>query len=569
MEPIGARSSRLTPHDDFFATRAAGDHAARLVDLNVGLVLEAVAGAVPDREAIVWRDRRLTYRTLLDRCSRLSAVLAGAGLGAHGDPAAAADSDAAQDRVLLEMTNCSEYLEGMLGGFLARVGPANVNYRYTATELRYLLDDSQARAAIVHRRFVPTLVDALSSRPPLDLLLVVDDGSGAAVPSWATPYEEALAAAGPGGPGVEPERPTPDDLYIVYTGGTTGRPKGVLWRQADFLAGALGVTGTYDGLATAAAAAPPERLRTLPAPPLMHGAAHWNALSCLAAGGTVVLPDHPERLDPDDLLATIERERCTSLNIVGDAFGIPLAEAIERGPARDLSSLRHIVTGGAVLSSATKTRLTSLLPGVRIIDIVGSSESGRQGVSAGTDAGTFRRSGEAVVLDDDRRRILPPDDRSVGWLATTGPIPRGYLGDPDKTAATFPLIDGVRYVVAGDRARWTSDGGIELLGREAATINTGGEKVFAEEVEAAVRSHPAVADAVVVGRPSQRWGSEVVAVVALRPGGEDVDDDELREACAGSLARYKLPRAFVRVPEVQRTPSGKSDYAWARRIVGA
>lgn len=221
-----------------------------------------------------------------------------------------------------------------------------------------------------------------------------------------------------------------------------------------------------------------------------------------------------------------------------------------------------------MLAASTKERLTRLAPGLQVIDIVGSSESGRQGVAAGTGAGTFRRSGDAVVLDDDRRSVLPADDGSLGWLATSGPIPRGYLGDQEKTLATFPVVGGVRYVVAGDRARWTADGDIELLGRESATINTGGEKVFAEEVEAAVRTHPAVADAVVVGRPSERWGSEVVAVVALRPGHEPIADDELRDACAATLARYKLPRAFVRVPHVQRTASGKSDYAWARSVVG-
>jgi acyl-CoA synthetase (AMP-forming)/AMP-acid ligase II len=530
------------------------------VELNVALVVEAVAGAVPDREAVVWRDRRLGYAPFVERCRRLASVLHGAGLGAHGDPAAAAPHESAQDLVLLLMTNCPEYLEGMVGGYLARVGPANVNYRYTAAEVAYLVGDSGARAAIVHRRFAALL-------PDLDVLLVVEDGSGAAVPPGARSYEEALASA----PAVELDEPTPDDLYVVYTGGTTGRPKGVLWRQADFLAGALGVTGTYDSIAGAAAAAPADRLRTLPAPPLMHGAAHWNAISCLAAGGTVVLPDRPEHFDVDDVLATIERERCTSLNIVGDAFGIPLADALERAePPRDVSCLRHVVTGGAVLSATTKERLTKAVPGLRVVDIVGSSESGRQGVASGTGAGTFRRSGDAVVLDDDRRRVLAVDDPSLGWLATTGPIPRGYLGDPAKTAETFPVLGGVRYVVAGDRARWSADGSgeIELLGRESATINTGGEKVFAEEVEAAVRAHPAVADAIVVGRPSPRWGAEVVAVVALRDDvGDDVGDDELRAACAATLARYKLPRAFVRVDAVQRTPSGKSDYAWARSVV--
>jgi fatty-acyl-CoA synthase len=207
-----------------------------------------------------------------------------------------------------------------------------------------------------------------------------------------------------------------------------------------------------------------------------------------------------------------------------------------------------------------------ILPTINNVDNVGSSESGRQGVADGRADG-FRAHGAATVLDDGRSRLLAPGDRSLGWLATTGRIPRGYLGDAAKTTATFPVIDGTRYVVAGDRARWNTDGSIELLGRESSTINSGGEKVFAEEVEAALRGHPAIADAVVAGRPSERWGEEVVAVVALRPGQEQVTDDELRDACAATLARYKLPRAFVRVDAVQRTASGKSDHAWARSVV--
>lgn len=530
------------------------------MDLDVGSLVTAVAGAVPGREAVVWRDRRYTYEAFLDRCRRLARVLGDAGLGARGDTAAVAPWEVAQDLVLLEMTNCPEYLEGMVGGYLARVGPVNVNHRYTVPELRHLVDDSGARAAIVHRRFAPALAEAADGH--LDPLLVVDDGSDAPLPPGAVDYEAALSAADPD-PAALPT-PSPDDVYIVYTGGTTGRPKGVLWRQADFLAGALGVRGTVEELAEAAARAPDDRLRTLPAPPLMHGAAHWNALSCLAAGGTVVIQSRPEHLDPEDLLDTIARERCTSLNIVGDAFAIPLADALEARP-RELPTLRHLVSGGAVLSTATRRRLTALVPGLRIIDIVGSSESGRQGIGRGEEAGRFERSATSVVLDEDRRSLLEPGDPRIGWLATTGPIPRGYLGDREKTEATFPVIDGTRYVVAGDRARWAADGTVELLGREAATINTGGEKVFAEEVEAALRAHPAVADATVVGRPHPRWGQEVVAVVALRPG-HDPTDEELREACAATLARYKLPRAFVRVPEVQRTPSGKSDYAWARAV---
>ena len=534
--------------------------------LNAGRLLEAVAAAAPDRDAIVSRGRgRFTYAELTDRCHRLAAVFAGAGLGAQPTPPGGFEPwVAGQDLVLLFLTNCAEYLEGMLGGYLGRVGPANVNYRYTAEEVAYLVADSRAPAAIVHARFAPMLAEAADrAGRRIELMLVVDDGTGTPPPEGAVGYEDALAAADPD---ARPADPSPDDLYIVYTGGTTGRPKGVLWRQHDFLAGALGVTGTCAGLAAAAAATGPERrLRSLPAPPLMHGAAHWNALSCLAGGGTVVLPAHPERFDPDDILDTIEAERCTSLNIVGDAFAVPLADAQQARP-RDLSSLRHLITGGAVLSASTKARMAELVPGLRIVDIVGSSESGRQGMARGTGAARFDRAPASAVLSADRSRALQPGEDETGWLAATGPIPRGYLGDEAKTMATFPVVGGVRYVVAGDRARLLADGTVELLGRDSVTINTGGEKVFAEEVEVAVKAHPAVLDAVVVGRPSERWGQEVVAVVTLRDG-SPVTDDELRDTAALHLARYKLPKAIVRVPMVQRTASGKPDYAWARETV--
>jgi acyl-CoA synthetase (AMP-forming)/AMP-acid ligase II len=531
--------------------------------LNAGLLVAAVADAVPDREAIVERDgRRSTYAQLLDRCRRLAAVLHDHGFGAHdGGPPAA--WEAGQDLALLFMTNAPEYLEGMLGSYLARVGPANVNYRYTAEEIAHLVADSEARVAVAHARFVPTMLEAADrAGRSFDLLLVVDDGSGTDLPDGATWYEDALAAADPAA--ILPT-PSPDDLYVVYTGGTTGMPKGVLWRQTDFLAGALGITGTYAALAATAAEPGRARLRALPAPPLMHGAAHWNALSCLGGGGTVVLPRHPEKVDAADLLDTIEAEACTSLNIVGDAFAVPILEEQAARP-RDLSSLRHVISGGAVLSPRVKARWTELVPGLRIVDIVGSSESGRQGMASGTGPARFERSASAVVLDDARRRTLEPGEDELGWLATSGPIPRGYLGDPAKTEATFPVVDGTRYVVAGDRARLLAGGAVELLGRESVTINTGGEKVFAEEVEEAVKAHPAVLDAIVVGRPSERWGQEVVAVVAFRDGGS-ADDDALREAAAATIARYKLPKAFVRVPAVQRTASGKADYAWAKSTV--
>jgi fatty-acyl-CoA synthase len=539
------------------------------MELNLALIHEAVAAAVPERECIVWRDRRLTWSDVTDRTRRLANLLLDHGLGVHGDPAAVEPWESAQDHVALYLTNGNEYLEGMLGSYKARAAPFNVNYRYVAEEIEYVLRDAGTRAVVYHARYAPLLSTVLGRLDdPVALLLQVADESGNELVPGALDYEDALAASSPALP---PVIPSPDDLYVVYTGGTTGMPKGALWRQADFLVSALGVRrrdGTdFESLDEIVELAARRTLRSCPAPPLMHGAAHWNAISTWTSGGTVVIQDQPQHLDAADILRTVERERVDALNIVGDAFARPLLEELRTG-SYDVSSLRHIVSGGAVLSSSIKHALTELVPGLTIVDIVGSSESGRQGVGTGTATGAFVPSPTACVLSDDRTRRLEPGDDEIGWLAQTGRMPRGYLGDRDKTLQTFPTIDGIRHVIAGDRARLRADGRIELLGRESVTINTGGEKVFAEEVELALKHHPAVYDALVVGRPSERWGQEVVAVVRVRSG-EDPSDDELLAAAAEHVARYKLPKEIVRVDVIERSASGKPDYAWARTVAAA
>ena len=536
------------------------------MELNLAVIHEAIAAAVPDRECLVWRDRRLSWADITDRTRRLANLLLDHGLGVHGDPSAAAPSDSVQDHVALYLTNGNEYLEGMLGAYKARAAPFNVNYRYVTEELTYLLRDARPSAVIYHGRYAPMLAEVLPTldKAPVLLLQVADETSNELAPG-ALDYEAALAAARSALP---PVAPSPDDLYIVYTGGTTGMPKGALWRQADFLVSALGVCrrdgSDFESLDEVVDIARRSRLRSCPAPPLMHGAAHWNAISTWTSGGTVVLQDEPRHLDAADILRTIEREQVTALNIVGDAFARPLLEELRTGE-HDISCLRHIISGGAVFSSSVKHELTELVPGLAIVDIVGSSESGRQGVGTGTTTGAFAPSSTACVLSDDHTRRLSAGDPEIGWLAKTGRMPRGYLGDPDKTARTFPTIDGVRYVIAGDRARVLDDGRIELLGRESVTINTGGEKVFAEEVELALKHHPAVYDALVVGRPSEQWGQAVVAVVRLRDG-NSATDDELRATVAEHVARYKVPKAIVRVDQIERSASGKPDYAWARQV---
>jgi fatty-acyl-CoA synthase len=529
-------------------------------ELNLAGLHEAIAAVIPDRECIVWRDRRLTWADVTDRSRRLAGLLRAHGMGSHGPLADCEPWESPHDHVALYLHNGNEYLEALLGAAKARCVGVNVNYRYVAEELLHVLADAAATAIVYHGAFAATLAEVLPSLPHLRLLVQVDDGDGTPLLPGALSYEDALAAATP----TPPTDLSPDDLYILYTGGTTGLPKGVLWRQADFLAACLGIAETTDELVASAATG---SLRALPAPPFMHGAAHWNALSAWMAGGTVVIQDDPVRLDPADVLDTVTRERVTSLLIVGDAFARPLADALRAG-GHDASGLRFLLTGGAVLSASVKEELLELVPHLKIVDVLGSSETGRQGVQRsdrqrGASTGTFDRSPTAVVLSSDLSRRLEPGDPELGWLAQTGRVPLGYLGDPDKTARTFPVVAGIRHAVAGDRARLLPDGGIELHGRDSVTINTGGEKVFAEEVEQALKRHPAVFDAVVVGRPSERWGQEVVGVVQLRADAAEPTDDELRAAAAPHIARYKLPKSFVRVAQIERSPSGKPDYRWA------
>ena len=322
---------------------------------------------------------------------------------------------------------------------------------------------------------------------------------------------------------------------------------------------------SYDEIADAARQAD-GGLRLLMTAPFMHGAAQWAAFHMISTGGTIVLPDDITRMDAADWLRTVERERVMSIPVVGDAMARPLVDELERHDY-DLSVLGAISNGGAPLSPGLATRLLAALPNILVLDAVGSSETGIQMnhlSAAGNEADTavFSPEPDTTVVDDQRTRVLEPGE-GQGWLARRGLVPLGYLGDPEKTARTFPVIAGERYSVPGDRAELLDDGRIRLLGRDAVTINSGGEKIFAEEVERALAAHPDIADVVVAGRPSERWGSEVVAIVALRDGGTATDDDLLDEA-ARHVARYKLPKAIVRRSTIARSPSGKADYRWAR-----
>ncbi|MEU8798873.1 AMP-binding protein [Spirillospora sp. NPDC048819] len=537
--------------------------------LDLATLHEAIAAAVPDRECLVWRDRRMTWREMSERTRRLANVLHGNGLGLHDNGSGGRTSDpweSPHDHLALYLHNGPEYLEGLIGAHKARLAPFNVNYRYVDDELAHLFGDARPAAVIYHARFAQAIGRVVKRLDRAPLLLQVADESGEDLLPGALDYEEALAQAS--ATPLHGVRPEAGDLHILYTGGTTGMPKGVLWRIGDLMLGPLGmrrrdgtpVTDLGDAVATAVRS----DHRVLVGPPLMHGAGTWSSLGGWCGGACVVFPDRVDGLDAANLMATAERERVTRMPLVGDAFARPIVEALEARD-HDLGSLRTFVNSAAAISPAVKRRLLELLPHSRIVDILGSSESGFQLARSGSSARTFMPTPGTAVLSADRSRRLAPGEDEMGWLAKGGDsIPLGYLGDPEKTASTFRTLDGERLVVPGDRARLLADGTVELHGREATTINTGGEKVFAEEVENVVRGLPGVADALVVGRPSERWGTEIVAVI--RPAGAP-GDEELREGCAAHLARYKIPKAFVRTDGGLRLPNGKADYAAARALL--
>jgi len=530
---------------------------------------DAIAAAIGDREFIIQGDRRYTYTQITERSRRLAAYLHSRGLGCHTERSELPGHEVGQDLLGIYAYNGPEYLEAMLGAWRARVAPFNVNYRYVKNELQYLLADSGATALIYHAAFAQRVGEVLPDLPRLRVLIQIADDSGNDLVHGAVDYE-SIVASGPAQ--LPPVEPSPDDLYVLYTGGTTGMPKGALWRQHDIFMTSFGgrslytgeLANTYDEIVKRCVEAPATKLMILP--PLMHGAAQWAAMTAMTTGQTVVFSTVTGTLDADEVVRTIEREKVLAVTVVGDAMARPLAAAIERGTA-DISSLAVVANGGALLTPTAKQRLIDVKPGLMVADGVGSSETGAQmthmSAPGAVATGRFNAGPDTFVAAEDLSAILEPGHDGIGWLAQRGYVPLGYKGDATKTAATFPVIDGVRYSVPGDRARHLADGAIELLGRDSVCINSGGEKIFVEEVETAIASHPAVADVVVSGRPSERWGQEVVAIVALVDGGS-VEGQELIDHAACSIARYKLPKAIVFRPVIERSPAGKADYRWAR-----
>jgi fatty-acyl-CoA synthase len=526
----------------------------------IGAVLDAIADVIPDRTMTVCGDRRSTFAESADRTRRLANFLADKGFGAHRERDALERWECGQDRVALIMYN-DLYTDMVIGCLKARTVPVNINYNYTPREVGELLDYVQPRAVIYHRALGASLADVL---PPdsAELLVSVDDGSTAPQLAGAVPLDDALAQ----GDSHQGVTGSPDDLLMICTGGTTGRPKGVLWRQSDiYVSSMVGADheSTQEIHDKVRAGGPP----WFAVSPLMHAAGMWTAFAAVLAGTPVVLYDTSNKLDPRSVWETAEREKVGMMTMVGDAYAAPLVAELQRGQY-DLSSLHAIGTGGAATNAKYQRALLELLPQLTLINGFGSSETGNMGFghSRGdtrTDTFTLRDGG--LVLSEDYGHFLAPGEQQVGWVAREGRIPLGYLNDPDTTRKTFPEVAGKRVVISGDRAALEPDGTLRLFGRDSQVINTGGEKVFAEEVEEVLRAHSAIADALVVGRPSERWGEEVVAVVELRDGA-DAGHELLHTHCTAQLARFKAPKEFIFVDHVQRLGNGKADYRWAKRL---
>ena len=524
---------------------------------NLADFIEHTVDVVPDRIAFILGDRQMTFAELEARANRLAHHLASEGVGRN-------------DHVAVYSYNSFEYVEAMLAAYKLRAVPINVNYRYVPDELVYLLDNSDAVVLAHQARFGPDVAAIRDRLPLLRHVLTVDDGSGTPLAEGAVPYEAALAAQSPE---RDFERRSDDDIYILYTGGTTGYPKGVVWRHEDVwrtLGGGIDFrTGQRieDEHHMSRLAAESEPSVGLVLAPLMHGAAQWGTLGGLIRGTTsVLLP----QFDAHAVWTAIEQYRIATLSITGDAMARPLIDALgER--SYDTSSLMAISSTAAVFSPVVKDQLFELLPHVFLSEAVGSTESGFNGLRlvekgntalAGGGLINVDRGPDTIVIDEDNRPVHPGE---VGRMARGGNVPLGYYKDPEKSAATFITVDGRRYSVPGDLARLELDGTMTLLGRGSQCINSGGEKIFPEEVEAALKAHPKVFDALVVGVSDERWGQRVAAVVEPRPG-EAPTLEELDEHCRTKMAGYKVPKELHLVPTVPRHPSGKPDYRRAKAV---
>ena len=520
---------------------------------NFADVWETVANCLPDAPAQACGEVAYTWSEFDRRANAVAKALLDAGLGY-------------QDKVTQYLSNSPAYLESVFGAFKAGMVPVNTNYRYGADELVYLWDNSDTAVVIFEQRFAGTIEPIRQRLDGVRMWLCVEDGSEAC-PDWALPYP-GISASGGDGAVRGPWGRSGDDIYMLYTGGTTGMPKGVMWRQDDLFA-SLNATAALrypeeGGLEDVRGLLRSPGPVNLPACPLMHGTGAFAAFGALGAGGSVVTLEH-QSYRAAEMLDAIESHRVKSVAIVGEAFAKPMLEALDSDPGRwDISSLRVITSSGVMWSQANKEGLLRHNPRLLLVDTYGSSEAIGM-ASAVTTAQTsgptarFAPGTRTRVLRDEGGDVVPGSGQ-VGMVAMAGRAPLGYYKDPDKSRSTFKVIDGVRYSIPGDFATVDIDGTIQLLGRGSVCINTGGEKVFPEEVEEALKLHPAVADAAAVGLPDERFGQIICAVVEAGPSGA-VPDADLIGHVRSHLAAYKAPRRVLWVPSLGRAANGKLDYA--------
>ncbi|MFW0787855.1 AMP-binding protein [Gordonia sp. CPCC 206044] len=535
---------------------------------NLADVFETVADSVPERIALSYEGRQISYAELDRLANQVAHMLAGAGIGAD-------------DNVSLFLKNSVEHVTSLLGLLKIRAVPVNVNYRYTNAELQYIFDNSDSRGIIVelpeHQRSVAKLLPETPTVRTVFVIGEVDDelrNAAASLPDGRTVEIVSFAdhESRPDQRDFEPR--TGEELYLLYTGGTTGYPKGVMWQHDDFFRKPLSGGNPYgearkDLAEIGAAVKDFGSIAFLLAAPLMHGAASYSLFTFFTLGGRLVIQ---RDFDPGKIVSSVESDQVNIILIVGDAMGMPLVEEFERRKGEvDLTSLFSVTSGGAIWSQHSRDRFLGVKPELVLRDNFGASESGNDGEIMMDENGNLKvPPTDRMMVVDERHNKIEAGSGEVGYIARIGNVPLGYYKDPEKSAKTFPVLaDGTRISILGDMGTIEADGSIVFLGRGSQCINTGGEKVYAEEVEAALHSHPAIADALVVPVPDERYGQRVAAVVALAEGASEPSLDEIQVHCRETLAGYKVPRTVVYVDEVKRTPAGKADYKWAKGAAAA